>query len=264
MLKRDRRSKLKKQLIRVSIAGGALAIALTAGASAIHLQAGNLSVDGDGGVVPTRLPRDHVAPVKAFFHGSIKALDGTRPSPLTQLVLEIDKHSLAVTEGLPKCTIGKLKATTTKQARSLCPGAIVGTGFGTVLTELPEQPPIKTSSPLTIFNGPEKDGNPTAIGHAYLTYPAPATYLVQSEIEKIHHGRYGYRIEVNFPKIVNWNGSPISGRLTINRRWHYRGRALSYANASCFDGRLQAHVQLAFKDGTQLEGTAFKPCTVRK
>lgn len=242
----------------------ALSVAMTAAASALHLHAGNLIVDGDGGVAPTRLPRDHVASVKAFFHGSIKDLDGTRPSPLTRLVLEIDKHSLVVTEGLPKCTMAKLRATTTKQARSLCPGAIVGTGFGTVLTELPEQPPIKTSSPITIFNGPEKDGNPTAIGHAHLTYPGPTTYLVQSEIEKIHHGRYGYRVEVDLPKIVDWSGSPISGRLTINRRWRDRGRTLSYANASCFDGRLQAHVELSFKDGTQMAGTAFKRCTVRK
>ena len=179
-------------------------------------------------------------------------------------MLEVDKHSLVEAEGLPKCSVGKLEATTTKQARQFCPGAIVGTGFGTVLTELPEQAPIKASSALTIFNGPEKDGNPTAIGHAHLDYPVPTTYLAQAEIEKVHHGRYGYRIEVNFPKIVNYYGSPISGRITINRKWRYKGRALSYANASCADGRLQAKVQLSFKDATYLQGTAFKPCTVRK
>ncbi len=255
---------MKRRAISVAAAATVIAALLAAGASALHLQAGGLIVDGDGGVKPTRLPRNHVAPVKAFFHGTIKMLDGSRPSPLTQLVLEIDKHSLAVTEGLPKCTVQKLKATTTKEARAVCGDAIVGTGSGTVITELPEQPPIRTSSPITIFNGPEKDGNPTAIGHAHLDYPAPTTYLVQSEIEKIHHGRYGYRIVVNFPKIVNWYGSPVSGRLTINRRYHYKGRALSYANAACFDGRLQAHVRVSFRDETHLEGTAFKRCTVSK
>jgi hypothetical protein len=254
---------MRRRLGKTAVLGGVVALVMSASATALHLRVGDIVVDGDGGFAPTKLYKDKFTPIKAFFHGSIKTIDGTRPSPLRTLVLEIDRHSLAETSGLPKCSLAKLKATTTPQARKLCPGAIVGTGFGTVLTELPEQAPIKTSSALTIFNGPEVDGNPTAIGHAHLDYPVPTTYVVQSEIEKVNHGRYGYRIEVNFPKIVNWYGSPISGRIEINRKWHYRGRLLSYANAMCADGRLQAKVQLEFKNETQVQGTAFKRCTVR-
>jgi hypothetical protein len=242
---------------------GALSLSLAAGAYALHLQAGNMVVDGDGGFAPRALPKDHVAPIRAFFHGKIGTVDGTRPSPLRQLVLEIDKHSYVETGGLPMCTRAKLIATTTRQARQLCPGAIVGTGLGTVVVEFPEQAPIQVSAPLTIFNGPERHGNPTAIGHTHLDYPSPATYVVQAEIEKIHRGRYGYRIEVNFPRILNDYASPVYGKLTINRKWTYKGMRLSYANASCADGRLQAHVQLTFKDETFLEGTAFKRCSVR-
>jgi hypothetical protein len=233
-------------------------------AYALHLRAGNLIVDGDGGFSPKALPKDHDAPIKAFLHGRIRTLDGTRPSPLRQLVLLIDKHSSVETEGLPKCSRAKLVATTTKQARKLCPGAIVGTGFGTAVVELPEQAPIEASSAITIFNGPEVHGNPTGIGHAHLDYPTPTTYLVQSEIETIHDGRYGYRVEIDFPKIVNDYGSGIYGRFTINRKWQHKGETLSYANARCADGRLQAEVQLTFKDATLLRGTAFKPCTVLK
>jgi hypothetical protein len=255
---------MSKTLRRAMVLGGCLTLILAGTAYALHLQVGNMVVDGDGGFAPTSLPKDRPAPIKAFFHGSIATLDGTRPSPLQTLVLEVDRHSLVETKGLPKCSLGKLRATTTKQARQLCPGAIVGAGFGTVVVELPEQAPIKTSSPITIFNGPEVSGNPTGIGHAHLDYPSPTTYLTQAEIEKVHHGRYGYRIEINFPKIVNYYGSPVSGHLTINRKWHYKGRMLSIANASCADGRLQAKVQLSFKDETFLQGTAFKPCTVRR
>lgn len=253
-----------KRLGKAAVLGAVLAIVVAVSASAIHLQAGNLVVDGDGGFAPTSLPKDRFTPIRAFFHGKIGTLDGTRPSPLRTLVLELDRNSLAVTRGLPKCTLSKLKATTTPQARKACPGSIVGTGFGTVLTELPEQAPIETSSALTIFNGPELHGNPTAIGHAHLDYPVPTTYLAQAEIEKIDNGRYGYRVEVEFPKIVNWYGSPISGRFEINRKWHYQGRLLSYANARCSDGRLQARVELGFKDETRLRGTAFKPCTIKR
>jgi hypothetical protein len=240
------------------------ALAGVGAAQALHLRAGNLVVDGDGGFAPKALPRDHNAPIKFFMHGRISTIDGTRPSPLRQLVLLLDKHGAPETRGLPKCSRGRLLATDTDQARKLCPGAIIGTGFGTAVVELPEQAQIEASSAITIFNGPEKDGNPTAIGHAHLDYPSPTTYLVQSEIEKVHKGRYGYRIVIDFPKIVNDYGSPVFGEVTVDRKWQYKGETLSIANARCADGHLQAKVEATFKDGTFLQGTAIKPCEIRK
>jgi hypothetical protein len=256
---------MRGRKLRASVAlGVALALLVAGSAYALHLRAGNLVVDGDGGFAPRQLPKDHAAPIRAFLHGSIGTVDGTRPSPLRKVVLEVDKHALVETRGLPTCSMHKLIATTTRRARLSCPGAIVGTGFGTVLTEMPEQAPIKTSSPITIFNGPPKDGNPTAIGHTHLDYPGPVTYLIPAVIEKIHSGRYGYRIEIDIPRIINDFGSPIYGRFEIGRKWHFGGRALSYANASCADGRLQARAQLTFKDETVLRGAAFKRCTIEK
>lgn len=69
-------------------------------------------------------------------------------------------------------------------------------------------------------------------------------------------------MEVDFPKIVNDYGSPIAGRITINRKWIYKGVRLSVANARCADGRLQARIELTFKDGTFLQGSVFKPCKI--
>lgn len=250
--------------MKASIAVGALVLVAASGAYGLRLQLGNLVVNGDGGFAPTALPRDYDAPIKLFGHGRISTVDGTRPSPLRKLVLELDRHGHPETRGLPKCSKGRLVATTTKVARSLCPGAIIGKGFGTVLIELPEQRPIEVSAPITIFNGPEVNGNSTGIGHAHLDYPSPTTYLVQAEIEKVDNGRYGYRIEIDFPKIVNDYGSGIYGKVTIDRKWTFKGKRLSIANARCADGRLQAKLQLTFKDGTFLQGTAFKRCTVRR
>lgn len=249
---------------RIGVLLSLLILSSAGTAYALHLRAGNIVVDGDGGFAPKALPQDHNAPIRFFMHGHIRTIDGTRPSPVRQIVLELDKHGAAETRGLPKCTEAKLVATTTKQARKLCPGAIVGTGSGTALIELPEQRPIETTSPITIFNGPEKHGNPTAIGHAHLDYPSPTTYLVQAEIQKVHHGRYGYKIVINLPKLVNDYGSGIAAKLEINRKWKYRGKTLSYANARCADGHLQAKAELTFKDGTFLEGAVAKPCKIRK
>jgi hypothetical protein len=241
-------------------------IALVGGgvAHALKLRIGNLVITADGGFTPTTLPKHENAPIKLYGHAKFGTVDGTRPSPLRRLVIEFDKHGAVETRGLEKCSMGKLVATTTKAARRFCPEAIVGKGFGTALVELPEQPGIEASSPLTLFNGPVKHGNPTVLGHAHIDYPGPTTYVILIEIQKINHGRYGFKTVANFPRIVNDYGSPISGNLTIGKTWKYRGETLSYANAHCADGRLQAKAQFTFKDDSFVEGTVFKPCKAAK
>jgi hypothetical protein len=242
----------------------ALALLWTAAAQAITLRVGKIVITGDGGFTPRTLPKRENAPIKLYGHAKFGTTDGTRPSPLRRLVLEFDKHGAVETRGLPKCTRQKLVATTVKTARRNCAGSIVGTGFGTALVELPEQRGIRASSPLTLFNGPRRNGNATVLGHAHLDYPAPTTYVILIEIEKINNGRYGFRTVADFPRIANDYGSPLSGRLKIGREWKYRGRTLSFANAHCADGRLQAQAEVSFKDGSFAKGTIFKPCKVRR
>ena len=255
---------MRKTLLRTLLLVAVAALAATTVAQAITLRVGEIVIVANGGFSPTSLPKNENAPIKLHGSASFKTVDGSRPSPLRQLVIEFDKHGAVETRGLEKCTMAKLVATTTKVARKLCPGAIVGTGFGTAVVQLPEQRPIEASSPLTLFNGPEKDGNPTVLGHAHLDYPAPTTYVISIEIEKIHHGRYGFRTVANFPRIANDYGSPVSGHLTIGKTWKYKGKTLSYANAHCADGRLQAKAEFSFKNGDSVQGTVFKPCQVRK
>jgi hypothetical protein len=255
---------MRKTLLRTLVVVCAIALVGAGGAEAIKLRIGNLVITGDGGFTPTTLPKHENAPIELYGHAKFSTVDGTRPSPLRKLVLEFDKHGAVETRGLPKCTQRKLVATTVAAARRNCRGAIVGEGFGTALVELPEQGGIKASSPLTLFNGPELHGNPTVLGHAHLDYPAPTTYVILIEIQKIHNGRYGFKTVANFPRIANDYGSPLSGRLRIGRTWNYKGRTLSYANAHCADGRLQAKAQFSFKDGSFVQGTVFKPCKVRK
>ncbi len=255
---------MRKTLLRMFVVVAAIALLAAGVAQAITLRIGNIVISGDGGFTPTTLPKHENAPIKLYGHARFSTTDGTRPSPLRRLVLEFDKHGAVETRGLPKCTKAKLVATTTPAARRNCNGAIVGTGFGTALVELPEQRGIEASSPLTLFNGPRVHGNPSVLGHAHLDYPAPTTYIVLIEIEKIHNGRYGFRTVAEFPRIVNDYGSPLYGRLKIGKEWKYKGKTLSYANAHCADGRLQAQAEFTFKNGDSVFGTVFKPCKVAK
>ena len=255
---------MRKILFRTLIVIAAVVVIGVGSARAIKLRTRDIVITADGGFTPTKLPRSKNAPIKLYGNAKFGTVDGSRPSPLRQLVIEFDKHGAVETRGLEKCTMGKLVATTTKVARKLCPDSIVGTGFGTALVELPEQRGIEASSPLTLFNGPVKHGNPTVLGHAHIDYPGPTTYVISIEIQKINHGRYGFKTVANFPRIVNDYGSPISGHLTIGKEWKYKGKTLSYANAHCADGRLQAKAQFLFKDGSFVQGTVFKPCQVAK
>lgn len=255
---------MRKTLLRTLVVAGVL-IAVGAGtAYAIRLQAGQLVITADGGFSPTALPKSKPAPIKLHGFAKIETIDGSPPSPLRQIVIWFDKHGAVETRGLPVCTPGKLAATTTKQARKLCPGAIVGEGFGKAVVNFPEQAPIPASSPITIFNGPKHNGNPTVLAHAHLTVPTPTTFVVPIEIQQVHDGRYGFKTVAEIPKIAGGAGTPVYGRLKIGRTWQYKGKTLSYANAFCADGRLQAKGQFTFKDGTFLQGTLFKPCTVKK
>jgi hypothetical protein len=255
---------MRKILLSVVLAATAIAALTVGAAQGIELRAGKIIIIADGGFTPTKLPQHRNAPIELHGFAKFRTIDGTRPSPLRELVIEFDKHGAVETRGLEKCTQQKLVATTTERARKQCPGAIVGRGFGTAVVELPEQGPIKASSALTLFNGPRKNGNPTVLGHAHLDIPAPTTYVVPIEIEKINKGRYGYRTIAEFPRIANDYGSPTYGRLKIEKKWTFKGKKLSYVNAHCPDGRLQARGEVTFKNGDSAKGTFLQTCQIRK
>jgi hypothetical protein len=255
-----------RRTIRVLAVAVAAVLVLAAAGTAlagiikVRIQAGNLIAIGEGGFTPTALPKNVDAPITIFGKGRLETADGTLPPILKTIEFEFDKHGSVQTVGLPVCTAGQLQTTTVPQARKICPGAIVGKGFGHAVVNFPEQAPIPVSSPITIFNGPRIKGDPSVLAHFYTTVPAPVAFVVPVRIETIHNGRYGYRVSAKIPKLAGGAGVPLSGSITIGRRWTYKGVKHSYVNASCPDGRLQAIGKFSFDDGTQLRGDFLNPC----
>jgi hypothetical protein len=241
----------------------ALSLLLAAGtAVALRVRTGDLVLTADGGFAPTKLPKHEDAPITLHGGGRLSTVSGELPPIVKTLTIEFDRHGHVETAGLPVCSQGRLEATTVPTARHNCPGAIVGKGRGAAIVAFPEQKPIRISSPITIFNGPRKHGNPTIFAHAYTTVPVPTTFVVPVEIERINKGVYGYRTNAKIPKIAGGAGHPISGSLKIGRKWTYKGVRHSYVNARCETGRLQARGLFTFKNGIVLRGTFFKPCQV--
>jgi hypothetical protein len=236
---------------------------LAAVAAAIKIRAGDIVITADGGFKPTTLPRDRDAPISIHGGGSISTVSGRLPPVIKTITLEYDRHGSVQTRGLAGCTPGRLEASTVKTARDRCPGAIVGKGHGRGVVAFPEQAPIPVSSPITIFNGPRKHGNPTVLAHFYTTVPVPTAFVIPIEIQRIDKGTYGYRTEAEIPRIAGGHGIPLAGWLRIGRRWTHRGERLSYLNARCATGRLQARGEFTFRDGTRLRATLARRCRIR-
>jgi hypothetical protein len=251
---------MRKTLLRTLAVVSVLLLAAAGSAYAIRIQAGNIVIVTDGGFSPTTLPKHELAPIEFHGYGKIQTVDGSTPPILKQVAFWFDKNGGVETRGLPVCPMQRLVATTTATARKNCGEAVVGTGFGEAVVNFPEQGPIPATSPLTIFNAPPIHGNPAVYVHAYTTVGGPSTIIVKVEIQKVNDGRYGFKVTADIPKIVNGYGTPLYARIKIDKKWQYKGKTLSYANASCPDGRLQAKAQSTFKDGSFLQGTFIKPC----
>ena len=251
---------MRKNVLRTAILTVVALLAMCGAALALVLRAGPIEVTAEGGFSPTTLPKHETAGIMLHGEASIGTTDGSLPPIVKTLTFWFDKHGAVVTKGLPYCTQGKLAATTSQQARKVCAGSIVGEGSGSALIAFPDQKPFKASSPITLFNGPPHHGNPTVLAHAYLSVPAPTTYIVPVEIQKVNAGPYGFRTEAVIPQIAGGAGIPLEGELTIGKEWTFKGQKLSYANASCPSGKLQAKVETGFTDGTKLNGIIFKHC----
>lgn len=236
--------------------------ALAGTASALRLRAGDILIVGDGGFSPKTLPRDHDAPIEIHGGGRISTISGELPPILHRIIFDFDRHGHVETRGLPVCTRGRLIATDVPRARANCKGSIVGKGRGTAIVKFPDQAPIPASSPITLFNGPKKGGDPTLFAHAYLEVGGPTTFIVPIVIERIRKGLYGYRVETEIPRIAGGYGIPKSGSIRVERRWTYKGKKYSYVNARCENGRLQAYGTFTFRDGTRLSGTFARRCLI--
>jgi len=252
---------MRKNVLRMVILTAVALLTMSGAALAIVLRAGPIEVVGEGGFSPTTLPKHEFAPITIHGEGSIGTTDGSLPPILHKLTVWYDKHGEVITKGLPYCTKAKLAATTSQQARKVCGGSIVGEGHGTAVIAFPEQRPFRASSPITIFNAPPHNGNPTVLAHAYLSVPAPTTYIVPVEIQRVRNGPFGFRTEATIPKIAGGAGIPLEGSLTIGKKWTFKGQRLSYVNASCPSGKLQAKIETEFTDSTKLSGLILKQCT---
>ncbi len=230
-------------------------------ANAALVKVGNLVLTADGGFTPRILPRSTYAPINFEGNANLKAVDGSVPPPLQQLVLDFDRDGRLDTTGIPVCQPSQLEEVLPQEARRRCPGAIVGTGHAEALINLGGQP-LLASSPITLFNGPRLGGKPTVILHARTTVPAVQNFIITIPIEK-RGGEFRYRATIDLPPIAGGAGSLVHLDASVGKRYRLGGKERSYVAARCGDGVLRTRGRFTFSDGTIIEGSVEKGCTVR-
>jgi len=244
-----------------TIALAALAALMAAGtAYAITSEIGNTFVSATASLQPRVLPKKGGAPVTLSSITRIGTKDGSAPPTLKSIVFLVDKHGSIDTRGLPTCTLAKLADTTPSQARERCARALVGEGTGKAEVRLPGKAPVQITSPLSLFNGPPAGGKPTLIAHAYETVPVAKTLLVPIALEKVKHGRYGYRAEIELPPVAEGYGAPTLAEASLGATRKRGGKTVGYLDAYCSGGRLQVYGTLTFTNGDRFPTTLTSPC----
>jgi hypothetical protein len=246
--------------IGLLIAVGVVVLAAIAGAATVRV--GSLVLHADGSFEPRLLPKRAYAPIHFEGYGEVTTTNGSLPPALEHVKLDFDRDGHLTTAGLPICSPGKLEGATPKQARVRCSGAIVGAGHLSAGVSLAGLGRIGLTSPLTIFNGPRKGGNPTAVLHARAPFPVSETYVVVAPIER-RKGIYGYRTEFDIPPIAGGRGSLTRIDSKIGRFYRAGGAERSYVSARCSDYILQTQGFFSFSDGNVIYGSVFKACSPR-
>jgi hypothetical protein len=246
---------MRKRWISILAMGTALSVFLAGGAAAYKptiIKEGNLPMFLNGSFNPTKLPKKKLAPVHLTLIGSELPVG---PAALKEAIFEIDKNVAFDTRGLAVCRPRPEFMT----MPDFCKGTRVGKGEMEFEIEFPETPPFALKSHVVAYNGGKPGGVRTIFAVGYLPNPISATVVIRIEVTKVDHGRYGTKLVATIPSIGG-SGSIKKFQLEFFRRFAYKRKKRSFLLARCADGKLQAHWDAVFADGTDDPGVFKRPC----
>jgi hypothetical protein len=245
-------------------------LAFASMAKATVVQEGNLRITVLSQVLPYKLPRHGTAPIAVFVSGHLSAPHGGIPSQLQEMSVEVNRHGLLQSKGLPACPLREIQPASTHRALSACSSSLIGSGQFWAHIVLPDQGAYGTHGRLLIFNGRQK-GKPVIFTHIFTANPFFSSFVIPFSIQKMKGGTYGTKLTASLPQALGDWGYVDRIKLTLKRKYSFGGRQLSYFNAGCPapEGSERtvfplALASFAFADGTQMSAKVEKACGVRE
>jgi hypothetical protein len=256
---------------RTALLATAVGLAACAGmASAAVVQEGNLRITVLSQILPYKLPRKGTAPIAVFVSGHLSAPHGGIPAQLKRLTVKVNKHGLLQSRGLPTCKLSEIQPASTERALQNCGNAVVGSGQFWAHIVLPDQGAYATHGRLLIFNGRQK-GRPALLTHIFTANPFFSSFVIPFGIKKVSKGAYGTELSASLPQALGSWGYVDRIKLTLKRKYQYKGRQLSYFNAGCPapEGSKRTVFPLAlasfdFAEGVSVSARVEKPCAVKE
>jgi hypothetical protein len=249
------------------------AVALLAAASLAHatvVQEGNLRITILSQILPYKLPRQGTAPIAVFVSGHLSAPHGGIPSQLQKMTVEVNKHGLLQSKGLPACGVSEIQPASTQQALQRCGDAEIGSGQFWAHIVLPDQGAYPSHGRLLIFNG-TRAGKPVLLTHIFTANPFFSSFVIVFSIRQVKDGAYGTRLTASLPQALGSWGYVDRIKLTLKRKYRYLGQQLSYFNAGCPAPKgvertvyPLARASLDFAAGVSLSARVEKACAVKK
>src|ERR1700710_468867 len=257
-----------RRALALALAAGVLACASLAQATVI--QEGNVRITVLSQILPYKLPRRGTAPIAVFVSGHLSEPHGAIPPQLQEMTVEVNKHGLLQSKGLPACPLRLLQPASTERALASCQDALIGFGQFWAHIVLPDQGAYPTPGRLLIFNGRQK-GKPVIFTHIFTANPFFSSFVIPFSIQKKASGAYGTKLSASLPQALGDWGYVDRIKLTLKRKYTWKGRKLSYFNAGCPapEGSKRtvyplALASFAFADGSDLSAKVEKACGVRE
>ncbi len=239
-------------------------------AHAAVVQEGNVRVSVLSQILPYKLPRKGTAPIAVFVSGHLSEPHGGIPPQLQEMTVEVNKHGLLQSKGLPSCPLRKIQPASTERALSSCGDALIGSGQFWAHIVLPDQGAYPTHGRLLIFNGRQK-GKPVIFTHIFTANPFFSSFVIPFTIRKKSNGAYGTKLSASLPQALGDWGYVDRIKLTLKRKYRFGGKQLSYFNAGCPAPQGSprtvfplALASFAFADGSDLSAKVEKSCAVKE
>lgn len=235
--------------------------------SATTIQKNSLRVTVLAQVKPYKLPRQKPAPIAVFISGHLESTTGGVPPQLQSMRIEVNRHGLLQSRGLPVCRPQQLRAASSTAAMRNCGDALIGSGQFWAHIVLPDQGAYPTRGRLLIFNS-RSGREQILLAHIFTANPFNSSFTIPFAIRRIDRGPYGTELSASFPRALGEWGFVDRIKLTLRREYRFRGRKLSYYNAACPApvgvrrvGFPLARATLSFST-TEIAATVEKACGV--